>query len=320
MKNKTKIWLIIATALILVGCIIFGVVMAVLKWDFSKLGTVKYETDSYAITEEFKNISIETDTADISLVVSDDGESRVVCFEEKNIKHSVVVENETLKIGKVDTRKWYQNIGIATGSTRITVYLSKTEYGSLTIKTSTGDIEIPENFKFESINISESTGDVTNKASASGEVKIKASTGDINIDNISAQKLDLKVSTGHIAVNSVKCDGDFETRVGTGKIKLSEITCKNFFSNGDTGMISLKNVVAAESFSIKRDTGDVKFERCDASEIFVETTTGDIKGSLRTEKVFITKTDTGDVDVPKTATGGKCELHTGTGDIEISVQ
>lgn len=320
MKNKTKIWLIIATALILVGCIIFGVVMAVLKWDFSKLGTVKYETDSYAITEEFKNISIVTDTADIRFILSDDGESRVVCFEEKNIKHSVVVENETLKIGKVDTRKWYQNIGIATGSTRITVYLSKTEYGSLVIKTSTGDIEIPENFKFESINISESTGDVTNKASASGEVKIKASTGDINIDNISAQKLDLKVSTGHIAVNSVKCDGDFETRVGTGKIKLSEITCKNFFSNGDTGMISLKNVVAAESFSIKRDTGDVKFERCDASEIFVETTTGDIKGSLRTEKVFITKTDTGDVDVPKTATGGKCELHTGTGDIEISVQ
>lgn len=320
MKNKTKIWLITATTLILVGCIIFMGVMAMLKWDFSKLGTVKYETNTHSISEEYKNISIETDTADICFILSDDGENKVVCFEEKNIEHSVIVENGTLKIGEVNTRKWYQHIGIVTRSTKITVYLSKAEYGSLAIKTSTGDIEIPENFKFESIDISESTGDVTNKASASGEIKIKANTGDINIDNISAQKLDLKVSTGHINVNSVKCEGDIETRVSTGKIRLSDIVCKNVISNGETGMMSMKNAVATERFSIKRDTGDVMFDRCDAAEIFVKTTTGDIKGSLRTEKVFITKTDTGDVDVPKTVIGGKCELCTDTGDIKISIQ
>lgn len=51
----------------------------------------------------------------------------------------------------------------------------------------------------------------------------------------------------------------------------------------------------------------------------MQTDTGDITGTLLTEKVFAAKADTGDVDVPKTATGGKCEIITNTGDIQIKV-
>ena len=62
--------------------------------------------------------------------------------------------------------------------------------------------------------------------------------------------------------------------------------------------------------------------RCDRSapaELFVETDTGDVRGSLLTEKTFIVQTDTGSVDVPETTTGGKCEITTDTGDIEIEI-
>ena len=58
------------------------------------------------------------------------------------------------------------------------------------------------------------------------------------------------------------------------------------------------------------NTGDVKFDACDASEISVKTDTGDVTGSLLTDKVFITNTDTGRVNVPQTATGGRCEIIT----------
>jgi hypothetical protein len=48
--------------------------------------------------------------------------------------------------------------------------------------------------------------------------------------------------------------------------------------------------------------------------------TGDIRGSLLSEKIFITKTTTGSVRVPSTASGGTCELITGTGDITVTIK
>ena len=46
----------------------------------------------------------------------------------------------------------------------------------------------------------------------------------------------------------------------------------------------------------------------------------DFFGSLLTDKVFITDTDTGSVDVPKTPAGGRCEIKTGTGDIKMEIK
>lgn len=63
----------------------------------------------------------------------------------------------------------------------------------------------------------------------------------------------------------------------------------------------------------------MRFDRADASEIFVRTGTGNVTGSLLTDKVFLTQTDTGTVEVPQTITGGRCEIRTDTGDIELKI-
>lgn len=320
MRKKTKIWLVIATALVVVGCVIFGGVMTMLQWDFTKLSTVKYETNDYEIDENYKNISIVTDTADIVFMPSQNSKSSIVCHEQKNVKHSVAVKDDTLVISVVDTRKWYEYIGINIGTPKITVYLPNAEYEKLFIKESTGDVAIPNNFSFESMDISTSTGDVKNDASASESIKIKTGTGNIRVENISAEALDLSVSTGEITVCDVTCQGDVKIHVSTGKTKLTDVACKNLTSSGNTGDISLKNVIATEKFSLERSTGDVKFDGCDAAEISVKTDTGDVTGTLLSEKVFLAETDTGRVEVPKTATGGRCEITTDTGDIRIKIQ
>jgi len=319
MRNKTKIWLIIAASLVLIGCIIFGGVMTMLKWDFTKLSISKYETHNYEITKNFNNISIICNTADVVFVPSENQKTSVVCHEQKNMKHSVTVKDAALVIDVVDTRKWYEYIGISFGAPKITVSIPQGEYGALFVKSSTGNVEISKDFKFESIDISESTGNVTSYASASGNIIIKTSTGKIHVENVSAGTLDLSVSTGGVNVCNVTTERDIRIKVSTGKTNLTNIACKNVVSKGNTGVIFLKNVIAAESFMIERSTGDVKFDRCDAAEISVETDTGDIRGSLLTDKIFIVQTDTGKADVPKTATGGRCELTTETGDIKIEI-
>lgn len=320
MSKSTKIWLTSAAFLVIIGLIMFAVVLAVNNWDFTVLSTVKYETNTYRQNYEFNNISIETQTADIVFALSDDSNCKVVCYEAENAYHSVSVKDGTLTIGLIYAKKWYENIGIEIGSPKITVYLPKTEYGTLFIKESTGDIDIPKDLSFEKIDIWASTGDINNRANALKSIKIATNTGNITIENVTATAVDLSVSTGKISAKSMQCTGDIKINVTTGDTELTDIKCKSLISNGSTGDIFLNNVIAKQRFSIERSTGDVKFNSCDAEEIFITSDTGYVKGNLLSDKVFIAQSDTGNINVPKTVTGGKCEITTDTGDIKITVE
>ena len=93
MKKSTKIWLVIATCLLLAVVIIFGGVMTMLKWDFTKLSTVKYETNKHEITEAFNSITIRTNTSDVKILPTEGNKCEIVCIEKANLKHTVTTEN-----------------------------------------------------------------------------------------------------------------------------------------------------------------------------------------------------------------------------------
>ena len=301
MSKTTKIWLIIATALVALGAVIFVGVMAQYDWDFTKLSTVTYVTNTYEVSDEFDKISINVDTTEIEFAPTENETCSIVSFEAEQVKHSATVQNGTLIISTVDTRKWYDHICISLGSPKMTVYLPQNEYASLIIETDTGDINIPKDFAFDKIEIDGDTSDVSCFAPVANVLDIELSTGDIIIDSITADQIKLTATTGEIAVNSVTAKNNIDIET-------------------DTGTITLKNVLATGTISIKSDTGDVRFEGSDAIEISVKTDTGDVTGTLLSEKVFITETSTGSINVPKTTSGGKCEITTSTGDINISIK
>lgn len=319
MRKENRLWIGIGAALAAVGLLIFVGAMIASDFDIYKLSTVQYENNTYEISEDFTKIVIDVDTTEIDFVLSEEKQCRIVCLENEKAKHSASVKDGTLTIGIVDTRKWYDHIGFFIGNPKMTVYLPRTEYTSLFIQGSTGDIKIPKDFIFETIDVSSSTGDVNCYASASEWMKIKLSTGTICVENVSVGALDISTTTGGVNVSTVNCEGKVSVGVSTGKATLNDISCKSVMSTGSTGSILLKNVIATESLSIERSTGSVRFEGSDAAEIDVRTTTGSVKGSLLSEKVFLTETNTGSVDVPKTITGGRCEIKTTTGSIHIEI-
>lgn len=319
MRTATKVWLIVAGALIALGIIVLGTAFMAIGGDMAGFSTNKYETNEHQITDEFENILIKSNTATIKLVASEDDSCSVVCYEQTNLKHSVSVKDGALEIKVVDERKWYEHIGINFSAPTVTVCIPKGEYGDLDVSVSTGDVDIPEGFGFENIDVSASTGRVTCGAVAKQDVNITTTTGNIVGNGVSAASMKLSVSTGRIDLNGIKCEGDLSVTVSTGKARVSGVTCKNFRSDGDTGRLYLGYLEAEEKITVKRSTGDVTFEACDAAEISVRTDTGDVEGTLRSDKVFIVRTDTGDVDVPRTTSGGRCEIITDTGDIEISI-
>ncbi len=315
-----KKWILTAAALVIVGSIVCFVAAAAMHFDFGKLDSVKYETNTYAVKESFRGISVTASEEKVFFKPAEDGKCTVVCFEEENRKHEVAVIDGTLTIKSIENRKLSDHFGFYTRSPEITVYLPESVYSDLRIETDTGDIEIPSDFSFDSIAIKGDTSDVTCLASAKNGIEITLTTGDVSMAAVTAGSVDLKTTTGRISVESVKCEGDVHIRVDTGKVKVQDMTCANLTSEGTTGDIILNNVIAADTFSIIRDTGDVEFNESDAAAIFVQTDTGDVTGSLLTAKVFITETDTGKVEVPKSITGGRCEISTDTGDIQIEVR
>ncbi len=295
--KATKKWLIAASALVLLGLLLFVLTMCFAGWDFKKLETEKYVTETHEPKEAFENIRIRADIADITFLPSEDGRCRVVCYEREGAGYAVSVKDGTLHISAEKDREWH--IGISFDSDCITVYLPLAEYASLAVENQTGDIIIPSGFRFADMDLSVSTGEVKSEAEA-GEVRIASSTGGICVENTAVGSLDLSSSTGKVTVKNV--------------------TCKSLVSEGSTGDVSLHNVTASEALSVVRSTGDITFRDCDASEIYAKTSTGNIEGNFLTDKTFLAKSDTGSIDVPQATTGGKCELITDTGHIKITVR
>ena len=257
MRTKTKVWLIIATILILVGCILMGVVLNMANWNLAELGSGKFKTNKHDIQDTFFDICIRTDTADIQFIPSTDGTTSVECYEQEKVVHSVTVTDSTLVIKVQDTRKWYEHIGVHFVSPKITVSLPQGRCGNLSIETDTGDVNIDRAFSFDSMKISGHTGQIFSSASVTNDIQISNSTGSVRIEDMVAGSIQISVSTGKIAIKGVVRFGDLSTDLTTGKANFTNIGCKNFSSKGDTG--------------------DVTLDGCDGGEILIETDTGDIK-------------------------------------------
>lgn len=280
MKTAIKVLLIVAASLAVAGIGLFVAALAIGGWSFSAFKT-EYEAVTYDVPQPFSSIAIDVNEHDVTFRPATDGKCRVVADEGEKVTHAVTVKDGTLSIAVEDGRKWYERwTFFAFESPKMTVYLPEKEYDALTVESSTGDVTLPADFTFDSVDVTLSTGDIT-------------------VDGASVGALSLSVSTGRTTV--------------------SDLTCRTFTSEGGTGDLTLKNVLVDGKMSIKRGTGDVDLQRCDAAELSIKTSTGDVTGTLRTPKIFFADTSTGRVSVPQTTTGGRCEIKTSTGDIEITI-
>lgn len=323
MRKSTMIWLIIATSLILIGGVIFTAMLSKNSWDFASLSTANYQTNTYTSRNEIRDISIDTVTADIAFIFTEEDSAKVVCYEMEKAPHTVSFDDGKLLIKEDDQRKWYDHIGIYFDAPTIRIYLPKANLGTLDIKTTTGDISLPSDFQFESIGIRATTGDVTLGASAAAAVNVKTTTGDITVEDTSCKSLTFTATTGRVKLSNVICHSDIYIKVSTGKLELTNVLCENFNSEGTTGDVVMHSLLAANQLDISRTTGDVTFSDCDAKAIDIRLNTGDVTGTLCTGKFFVTETDTGDVILPPiTGDGdgdGNCRVYTSTGDIKISI-
>ena len=310
--------LLIALALVLVGCAVIAAAGASLDFDLGNLDGAAYETHTHTVTEPFTDIRITATEADITFVPATNGKCTVLCYEPERLRHAVSVEGGALTVTCTDERGLLDRFGLDRRRPELTVYLPESAYAALRIETGAGDVAIPSDFRFDAVSVRGDAADVECLAPVGGALEIAVTAGDVELVAVSVGSLDVRTTTGEVLVSYVRCAGDAAVHVTTGRAEVEDLYCASFASTGDSGGLTLKNVLAAGELSVTRSTGDVRFDACDADSLRVRTDTGDVTGTLRTAKTFVTATDTGKVSVPATA-GGPCDIRTDTGDIRIEL-
>ena len=143
----------------------------------------------------------------------------------------------------------------------------------------------------------------------------------LSVPEQALEEISVKAGVGCVSLASMACTGMVDVQTGTGKLCAQNVTCKNFTSVGNTGSAALEQCTAKESISIKRNTGGVLLNDCSAPEIFAKTNTGSVGGNLPPNTVFLVRTNTGRVKVPKASAGevigGRCEIKTNTGSVHF---
>ncbi len=319
MKKNTIIIASILCAVGLFGCIVGVFAMG---FDFSQLNTAKYEERIYEINEDFENIVIDASVADVNFLLCDCLNATVKNYERGNRDYSVYVKNGTLYI-KENEKEWYDYIEFsffAIGKKEtIDVYLPFNKYNDLSVDIDTGDVNIPEYFVFDKIDIESDTGDIRVFAKAEN-ISLSADTGDILVEKFEVNNLNVETDTGSINIYNVNAKERLIVETDTGKVHIGDVNTDSLSVESNTGDVLFEHTKVLGKLTVISDTGDVHFALSDAGTIYVRTSTGDVTGTLLSEKIFTTNTATGRVRVPNSRSGGTCEIKTSTGDIEIEIE
>lgn len=360
MKKKRLLGFVSFCA-ILVGLIIVSIVLVLYYTGHPGLKT-SIPREEIDIETPITEIEIEATFSDVKIVtIGEKAESLQYAGPKgERLYCECTYQNGKLTIKQVDTRKWYEKIMInhqAEQECEIVLCLPQgTSYQSLKIKTTSGDVFVPNegvvkksnSVSFEEVSVETSSGDVDFAArlaiagASYGSASFKTSSGDIKLQGVRNAPLRAETSTGDITLINSEFEGGLELITSSGEVQLSnvrltgndsvylksdtgdvsfhEVTAGGVKMEIETGDVELTMVLVTGELRIEVDTGDVDVKRSDAGSIYLETDTGDVEMELLSGKVYSVEADTGDVTYPDhDKNGGTCHVTTDTGDVRITV-
>lgn len=320
MKELKKKAIIAALIMIAVGFAISIYAMGMMNFNLKSINTISFVTNTYTVDKAFSNISIDGAECIVRMLPSQDDSCKIVCYEGNRIYHSVTVHNDTLTIERHDNRKWYEHFGIYWGSMEIRIYLPESEFTSLYANSLSGDIVIPEGFSFETAKVQSISGNVNFCASVSKDLSVKTVSGELYVGEVAPDKLAVQSISGDITIENTQVQTDITLKAVSGDIELFRANGQSITADTTSGGIDFFDVTATRSIHIESVSGDIELNSCDADSLWIKSSSGDVSGILLTEKIFLTNTSSGEVDVPHTASGGRCEITTTSGDIEFAIQ
>lgn len=270
--------------------------------DIGNIKGLTYEMKTVEVTEAFSDIQVEDAECSVRILRATDGKCKVVCPEKQDgaVYHTVTVSDGVLSVQRHDRRKWYQYIGISFGIPDVEVYLPEKEYGQLSARSTSGSIQVDDGFIFENASLESTSGSVRMYSEVKKTLTAESTSGRVTIENVSPETLAAKSSSGRIVLSHIRS---------------GEITARS-----TAGRMELTDVIAEKNLHAKTTSGGVALDGCDGGTIKIESTSGSVKGTILSDKIFITDSTSGSVRVPRSAVGGECEITTTSGNTDIEIK
>ena len=251
--------IITAVILILAGAVIFGAALFAVDFDFTRLDTAKYVTNTYTLDVAIDTFDINTVDADIRFRPSEDGTLKVVCVEQENVRHQVKAENGVLKITVSDTRDIKDRVAIFSfSSPSVTVYLPSGDYAALKVSAVSGNISVPGPLYIGEVQLSVTTGDIECTELSCKTLTLTGTTGDVKLKNsVASESFYIKLNTGDVRFDN--CDAaQITVKTTTGDVKGTLRSDKVFIAKATTGKVSVPDTVSGGQCEITTTTGDIK--------------------------------------------------------------
>ncbi|MBE6634635.1 MAG: DUF4097 domain-containing protein [Ruminococcaceae bacterium] len=293
MKKIIMISLIVAASLLLVG----GLIFLVLSLNADSIFSVTLTERTQDIPEGITSIEVDTEVYDIEVVRASDKPFLKV---NENSRRPVMIytSGTSLVIEEMEDESiagFFARAFSRIKDCRITLYIPDTEFDLFDISTETGNIAIEDSFKAKKTELESETGNITLTGASTGALDISTETGNILIDSVTALAAEIETDTGNIS--------------------LIDSSAESLNAESDTGNLSISNSSVQKSTDISTATGNVTLNVFSSAGITVETDTGDVSGRLSCEMIFYARSTTGKVSVPKSTSGGLCDIRSATGDI-----
>jgi len=235
--------------LIVLLIILFGILMWGLNKNNFTFGSetkqVKNETISL---ENIEQINFNTKSNDVKVYVSNTNELRVVQYSGKKAKEKDLFtykkEGNTLTIKgnyrefcigfcfDIGTRyeiylpnTYTKNLSINEISGDITVGEQDINLNSLSLKTTSGDIEINNNIKANNITIDTKSGEIKTNNLKANKIDIQSISGDLYLESLVSKDIYMRTISGEVEVNQTI--GKLDIKTTSGDIEIDHFTIKN---------------------------------------------------------------------------------------------
>lgn len=295
MRKSVLIALIVAIVCMILGVVLAGAALVSVGFRFENLSTVELTHGELTVTEDFSSIDIDTLSADVRVKLSEDDVCRIEYATRSDLTYDVTSGTLYVKTESADPIVY---IGIGYVSEYVTLYLPRDTYEALVIYTTSGDTYVfPAFDAVKNAKISSTSGDISFIGTVCESLTVESTSGAIVIREPNAKTVRVKTTSGDVTLSAVYAE--------TVSVKTT------------SGEVELESVMAKETLNISTNSGDINLY-CDAGEIYLESTSGDIEGSICSAKHYIVDTTSGSVRIPPIdQNAGVCEIHTTSGDIEI---
>lgn len=283
---NNKILLGIAGLMIASGIVLMNVNSRLYggEWyDFS-YSTDDTRAETMIIDDSFDSIEIVSDSRDVYVVPSDDGNCTVTAPQGEHIKTKCEIEADArtgekkLVVFVEDQSKWYEHITVSTlevSSTDIIVRLPENEYKSLSIVNGSGSTEVSDGFRFENAEVSNASGSIDFNADVKDSLTIVSVSGSVEAEDCRCDTLNITVTSGRVELSDITCRS-LEVNSVSGSVKVEDSSADVTVINAVSGSIRLYDF-ETESLTVDTVSGSLTIPKKLKAVTEFESVSGSIK-------------------------------------------